>query len=85
MDPAVITAITGGVSLLTVGALIKIVRIFLRHIEKSETRQEAFLGNHLSHNTKALERVANRLERMEEAQRASQVIVRNADEVKVNK
>lgn len=90
MDPGVFTAIASGVALLSVGAIIKVILIFLKHIEKSDTRQENFLGNHLSDNTKMLEqsvraqeKVADRLERVEVAVKTQSVKVVRADEVQV--
>lgn len=98
MEAQVFTAIGGVIALLSVGALIKVVRIFLRHIEAADKRQdlaqerqEIFLGNHLSASTAAMqsaaraqEKVAERLERVETAVRQSPVVkVKNPDEVEV--
>lgn len=91
VTPTAITAITGGIALVTTGALIQVVRLFLRHIASSDARQEKFLSNHMSANVAvqqatvlAQERVADRLERVERAvTRAPSVKVTSADEVEV--
>lgn len=92
------TAIGAALAGISVYAVIKVIRIFLKHIEKADARQDAaqvrqekFLANHLSSNTAALqattraqEKVADRLERVEEVVRVPQsVIVTKPDEVKI--
>lgn len=99
MDTTAITAITGGIALITTGALIQVVRIFLKHIEKADARQDAaqerqetFLGNHMSANVRAQEanaraseKVADRLERLSDVvNQGTTVRVRAADEVEVS-
>lgn len=92
MDTAqVITAIAALLATVSVGAIIKVIRIFLRHIDASNTRQETFLSNHLSANTRALEasaraqeRVADRLERVEDAvHRGPEMEIKNPEAVRI--
>lgn len=69
MDASLITAIGGLLAAVSVGALLKIVSRFLKHIEKKDADFTTFLGNHLSKNTRAMERVAERLESVEDSVR----------------
>lgn len=79
----VYTAIGAALAVVSTGAIMKVVSMFLKHITSSDERQEAFLGNHMSGNTKALEAVASRLENLERTVAAKSVKVVNAEEVEV--
>lgn len=84
-DVNIYTAIGAALATVSTGAIIAVVVKFLGHIERSDVRQEKFLNNHMSKNTAALERVADRLERVEDAViRPATVRVQNADQVDVN-
>lgn len=59
-DPVVIFApIAAALAAVSVGALIKVVRVFLKHIEEKDQQFTTFLGNHMSGNTKALENLTS--------------------------
>lgn len=91
MEPGVYTAIAGGLATVSIFSVIKVITIFLKHINRAEERQERFLSNHMSQNVKTLEasvraqeHVADRLERLEDVVRASPTVrVTAADEVEV--
>lgn len=83
-DVNVYTAIGAGLAAVSTGAIITVVAKFLKHIERSDVRQEKFLTNHMSRNTAALERVADRLERVEDRfLTPPKVTVENPDRVEV--
>lgn len=58
LDASAITAIAALLAGVSVGALIKIVNRFLRHIEEKDDAFTKFLGNHMSKSTAALDNVA---------------------------
>jgi hypothetical protein len=72
------TAIAGGLSLVGIGALVTLVKWFLKrekekdaaflgHIEKKDEQFTTFLGNHMSGNTKAMQEVAAELRSLRES------------------
>ena len=83
-DVNVYTAIGAALAVVSTGAILRVVSIFLKHITASDERQEKFLGNHMSRNTQAMEAVAHRLESLEDTVAGHKVVVKNADEVEVN-
>lgn len=60
----VFTAIGAALAAISVVAIIKVIRIFLRHIEAADARQEKFLENHMSGHTRAMEASAKANERV---------------------
>jgi hypothetical protein len=91
MDPNVYSAIAAGLAVISVFSVIKVIRIFLRHIEQSDVRQEKFLSNHMGSNvraqeanTRATEEMARRLQGLEEVVRTAPAVkVFKAEEVEV--
>jgi hypothetical protein len=53
-DATVFSAIAAGLAAVSVGALLKAISIFTRHVDNKDSAFTTFLGNHMSANVKAM-------------------------------
>lgn len=64
-DTVVVFApIAAALAAVSVGALIKVTRVFLAHIERKDQEFTTFLGNHMSGNTRALQSLTSATEKL---------------------
>lgn len=57
-DAQIYTSIAAGLALVSLGAVMRLVRRFLQHVEMKDEQFTKFLSNHMSHNTEAMQDAA---------------------------